>query len=60
MPRLKREEIEETESKDAFDIIAEGIQRFCEIPGCRAKFHAEESRSIVEKLRNAGLLREGN
>lgn len=61
MPRLKRDEIEDgTEKKDAYDIIAEGIQRGCEIPGCRPKFHMDESRYIVEQLRNAGLLREGN
>jgi hypothetical protein len=58
MPRLKQSEnTEEKESQDAYDIISEGIQRFCEIPGCRPKFHLEEARLIVEKLRNAGLLK---
>lgn len=60
MPRLKRDEIETNEKKDAYDIIADGIQRACEIPGCRAKFHMEETRYIVEQLREAGLLKEGN
>lgn len=61
MPRVKRQESEEdTEKKDAYDIIADGIQKHCEIPGCRAKFHGEEARYIVAALQNAGLLREGN
>ena len=58
MPRLKRSEIDEPEQKDAFDIIAEGIQKGCDIPGCRPKFHMDEARYIVEKLREAKLLRE--
>jgi len=61
MPRLKRDEIDTgSDKKDAYDIIAEGIQKFCEIPGCRPKFHLEESRAIVEQLRSYGYLREGN
>lgn len=57
MPRVKKYDTEdESDSKDAYDIIAEGVQHFCEIPGCRPKFHLDEARYIVEKLRNAGLL----
>lgn len=59
MPRLKREDIEEdSEKKDAYDIISEGIQKWCEIPGCRAKFHLEEARYIVENLRKQNLLKD--
>lgn len=59
MPRLKRNEYEQDEQKkDAYDIIAEGIQKWCEIPGCRPKFHLDEARHIVGELRAAGLLRD--
>lgn len=61
MPRVKRNDIEDDEDKkDVFDIISEGIQRFCSIPGCRPKFHLDEARSIVEELRRHDLLKEGN
>ena len=59
MPRLKRSEYEqEDQKKDAYDIISEGIQKECSIPGCRAKFHLDEARAIVEELRKYSLLRE--
>lgn len=59
MPRVKKLEIEE-EEKDAFDIIAEGLHANCGITGCRPKFHYDDARVIVIKLRDAGLLKEGN
>lgn len=60
MPRVKKIDDEEvSEKQDVYDIIAEGIQKACEIPGCRSKFHMDEARYIVEKLRAARLLREG-
>jgi hypothetical protein len=57
MPRIKKDVEIEDEKKDAYDIISEGIQRWCEIPGCRPKFHLEEARFIVDNLRNHGLLK---
>ena len=59
MPRLKRNEYEqEDEKKDAYDIISEGIQKHCEIPGCRPKFHLDEARYIVDQLRSHNLLKD--
>lgn len=59
MPRVKRNDYEqEEEKKDAYDIIADGIQKWCEVPGCRAKFHLDEARYIVDKLREQNLLKD--
>lgn len=61
MPRLKKNEVEfEDDAKDAFDIVAEGLHANCGITGCRPKFHYDDARVIIVKLRSAGLLKEGN
>jgi hypothetical protein len=59
MPRLKKNELDNDEGqKDAYDIVMEGIQKECSIPGCRPKFHLDEARAIVEELRRYNLLKD--
>lgn len=60
MPRLKRNEYEQDdEKKDAYDIISEAVHgTTCAIPGCRPKFHLDEAREIVAKLKQYDLLKD--
>jgi len=55
----KEPEVELTDKKDILDVIAEVIQVSCGVPGCTAKWHRTEAQMIMNRLRDHGLLREG-
>lgn len=62
MPRgrpKKDVEQEEIEESNISEVIANELQRWCSIPGCRPKFHLEESQKIVQILKSNNFLREG-
>jgi hypothetical protein len=47
-----------TDKTSLLDIIADAVQAGCGIPGCKGKFHYPEAQLIVNRLRNAGYLKE--
>ena len=47
MPRGRPKKVVEPAPTELESAVAEILQGYCNIPGCRARFHMEEARRIV-------------